>query len=358
MAIDWSTITNPWQAINLIFKKEDDYDIYQNNNIFQALVLTPGYSLTPREARSLQFSSKPRSAEDDPEADKNDESRLTRVFFKGRILGPNSPHSFLPNPCDIDAADDPEGTSRAIALHTTFVTTTDPEDATMPQPNDIYTVSLRGGDDDTPFNLQVGDALYRTASPPRATAKEKEACASIAELFKDMTAQVYYPPGQPRMLAGQEVLNGELPTELLARVDEKYSKPGILFIEIVESYNEMAKAFMEKFDTKFPLNQPMSQGWGGYRDLAAQHAAREKYGSPQAAYPGTSNHGWGLAFDWAAASFDSEYYKWMTANAKDFQNPSWALRGGSNPEEWHWEPRQTAYTTSDGEAVVAEAEAE
>ena len=90
----------------------------------------------------------------------------------------------------MDATEDPDGTSRAVALHTTFVTTTDPENADMPQPNDIYTVSLRGGDDDTPYDLQIGDALYRTTAAPRKTAKEAEACTSIAELFKDFTGDL------------------------------------------------------------------------------------------------------------------------------------------------------------------------
>ena len=68
---------------------------------FKPLVLTPGYSLTPQEARSLQSSFKAKSEEEEEEEEstrtKNDETRLVRIFFKARILGPNSPHSFLPN---------------------------------------------------------------------------------------------------------------------------------------------------------------------------------------------------------------------------------------------------------------------
>ena len=58
----------------------------------------------------------------------------------------------------------------------------------MPQPNDIFTVSLRGGDDDTPFNLQIGDALYRTSAPKRRSKKEAEKCATIAEMFQNMSS--------------------------------------------------------------------------------------------------------------------------------------------------------------------------
>ena len=187
MAIDWSTLTDPLQAINLIFKKEDPRDVYQKNNIFQAVVLTPGYTMTQQEAKALQSSFK-RTEDDDEEGKRDEKKYFARVYFKGRILGPNSPHSFLPNPCDLATAENSDAASRAIALHTTFVSTKDYDKDDMPQPNDIFTVSLRGGDDDTPFNLQVGDALYRTSAPKRRSKKEAEKCETIAGMFQNMTS--------------------------------------------------------------------------------------------------------------------------------------------------------------------------
>ena len=60
-----------------------------------------------------------------------------------------------------------------------------------------------------------------------------------------------------------------------------------------------------------------------------------------AAVPGTSNHGWGVAVDFAcgAESFGSSAYRWLTANgpAYGWTHPSWAEAGGKRPEPWHWE---------------------
>ena len=60
-----------------------------------------------------------------------------------------------------------------------------------------------------------------------------------------------------------------------------------------------------------------------------------------AAVPGTSNHGWGLAVDLCGGveRFDSAAHQWMQRSAGRFGwvHPSWAQRGGSRPEAWHWE---------------------
>ena len=60
-----------------------------------------------------------------------------------------------------------------------------------------------------------------------------------------------------------------------------------------------------------------------------------------AAVPGTSNHGWGVAIDFAcgAERFGSPGYQWLKANGPKYgwTHPSWAEPGGSRPEPWHWE---------------------
>ena len=65
-----------------------------------------------------------------------------------------------------------------------------------------------------------------------------------------------------------------------------------------------------------------------------------------AATPGTSKHGWGVAFDWhdkkgnrQKKGFDSDEYKWMFENAPKygFHNPKWAQKGGRPAEAWHFE---------------------
>lgn len=82
----------------------------------------------------------------------------------------------------------------------------------------------------------------------------------------------------------------------------------------------------------------------GYRGIDDQWTLYRRYlngtGAP-AAYPGTSNHGWGRALDLSSNvnSFGSAEHKWMRENAGKygFAHPYWARQGGGREEAWHWE---------------------
>ena len=78
-----------------------------------------------------------------------------------------------------------------------------------------------------------------------------------------------------------------------------------------------------------------------YRSYAKQVEMLKLYGYPRAAMPGTSNHGWAIALDLGCGVgiFGDARYVWFTANAPKygFAQPTWALKGGSNPEAWHWQ---------------------
>ncbi|MDT0167407.1 M15 family metallopeptidase, partial [Actinotalea sp. AC32] len=94
----------------------------------------------------------------------------------------------------------------------------------------------------------------------------------------------------------------------------------------------------EAFRAAFGENVAVDMSYRSYED---QVAMREHYGGV-AARPGTSNHGWGTAFDtweWSAYAFGSARYEWLVTNAPAYGwvAPSWARQGGSNPEYWHFE---------------------
>lgn len=91
-----------------------------------------------------------------------------------------------------------------------------------------------------------------------------------------------------------------------------------------------------------------------YRTLSQQYAVKAARGG-FAATPGTSEHGYGLAADLCdgVTSYRSATYVWLRNNAPAYgwDNPDWAVSGGSGPHEpWHWEYRsgQSAAPTADG----------
>lgn len=81
-----------------------------------------------------------------------------------------------------------------------------------------------------------------------------------------------------------------------------------------------------------------------YRTIPDQKKIKSKYGD-DAAEPGTSNHGFGLAIDFASPPASkltpsTAQYKWLTANAGKygFRRLGWAgHKKGEAWEAWHWE---------------------
>lgn len=75
----------------------------------------------------------------------------------------------------------------------------------------------------------------------------------------------------------------------------------------------------------------------GYRSFDEQVKLHDEFGYPKAAVPGTSNHGWGLAFDFGSGidKYNSPQWKWMNKWGRDY---------GFRPlnennlafEPWHW----------------------
>jgi LAS superfamily LD-carboxypeptidase LdcB len=95
----------------------------------------------------------------------------------------------------------------------------------------------------------------------------------------------------------------------------------------------MSDAFAAAFGTPLCITD-------SYRSYAGQRDAYDRKPA-LAAWPGTSNHGWGLAVDLCGGvnSAGTAQWTWMNANAGrfGFVNPDWARSGAEKPEPWHWE---------------------
>jgi hypothetical protein len=155
----------------------------------------------------------------------------------------------------------------------------------------------------------------------------------------------------------EPISNGKLPSNLIESVDSRYAEGGKKLLRgptsdvysAVRDFDKLAKAFFDNFGKKIKLTS-------GYRSFDQQVAIKRKKtyeGNPnEAATPGTSNHGWGVAFDYDTTDkdgkkgFDSETYKWLKENAGKFgwYNPFGEDSKGKLREPWHWEWLGADYT--------------
>ena len=127
--------------------------------------------------------------------------------------------------------------------------------------------------------------------------------------------------------SGKQVKNG-----LIHEQDgflKKSDKSGtVLLAEVIHNFNLL----YNRFSAAFPQKKLIASG---YRTYERQLSLKEE--KPRlAARPGTSNHGWGLAFDWntgVSDGFESATYIWMLENAPNygFHNPLWARKDGKKP---------------------------
>lgn len=135
--------------------------------------------------------------------------------------------------------------------------------------------------------------------------------------------------------------NGLLPADLIKQSNSATGAMGLFLVDVVDDFDRLARAFQEKFNQKLKLND-------SYRSFNNQIKIKNKKMSEgkatEASTPGTSNHGWGLAFDFSThykgkSGFQSETYNWMLHNAPrfGFHSPPVLRDGAGTDESWHIE---------------------
>jgi hypothetical protein len=124
--------------------------------------------------------------------------------------------------------------------------------------------------------------------------------------------------------------NGRIPTSALCSLGVAHH---VLRCDAAAAYRAMSEAFRAAFGAPLCITD-------SYRSYAGQLDAFDRKPA-LAAWPGTSNHGWGLAVDLCGGvnSVGTAPWTWMNANAGrfGFVNPDWAHPGAEKPEPWHWE---------------------
>ena len=172
--VDWTQLTDPEQALRWSLRGEDDYDSYQKDNQFVARVIFADDVHSEVSASELLavFGTMV-SSEEAKNAKK----------FRGRIIGKNSPHSFLPDPCnpDFQGEENEELTKNLINLHTLFYIMNAPD--STPAVNSYWLVTLNAsGCPGAPFNLQFAQANEILSEAEELGIAAEEACESLADL--------------------------------------------------------------------------------------------------------------------------------------------------------------------------------
>lgn len=351
--IDYSRFDYYLDALDLqtqTIRKSFKYDALEGLEEYTAYVLT---APIPENLSSLGalYSSIPEANQST--AAVSDDS-LPKYSFKARIIDANSPHSFLPDPCDIALSTDlteQRLIKDLINLHITVFSTSFTK---KPKVGNYVRIKLSPGAFvyDTKIAHLVEILTDGSKQVVANLEKLKENSSGAAsKAFKSYSGTTLLHPDTRQLGAiynGKEVLNGRFEAGLLASPRSELYRASFTarFIpEAIESFEKLAEEYKQEFGEVIWLSD-------SYRDYGNQARLRD---AGFGARPGSSNHGWGVAFDVNGTNvdvdkdgergtnydrFNSKVYKWLDnggAGRHGWINPAPLRQKGNLPESWHWE---------------------
>ncbi|NIJ04171.1 M15 family metallopeptidase [Frigoribacterium faeni] len=172
----------------------------------------------------------------------------------------------------------------------------------------------------------AGTALALRPESARAATTLAETSTSVASVAEALEAA--------KVNAWGGLSNGQIPSSYLIPVVASVAGSGYLRDDAARQYLSMSLAFSNAVGRPLAITE-------GYRSYARQVEYWNKYQAGTgnlAAYPGTSNHGWGISCDFGAGvdQAGSAAKRWMDANAPSYGwNPTG--NGFSRPEPWHFD---------------------
>ncbi len=189
--IDWTDFSNETEAVDLLsnaIRKGVDFDSYGDKRVFKAIVLSPTIQITDTEAQAYG------------NAFKQEISAVGRKFkFKARIVEENSPHSFIPNPCDMARNDATEESAinpeSLVAMHTDVLMFHEGH-INPPGMGDIVEIELKKND----FSYDLTTARFVKTAARNAGAlslSNEHGCKTVARNFDTMP--IYGGPSLPQL---------------------------------------------------------------------------------------------------------------------------------------------------------------
>jgi hypothetical protein len=164
----WDTFTVGEAAIDLLgnaIRKSIDTNVHAGKVRWTARALEDQYTLNALKARGIKNSSTSGGTGES-------------IAFRARIIGENSPHEFLPDPCDPANVKDAQYNSQLISMHTLVVDSDQTESPTVTR-GDIVFIELER--DMYSYDLQYATflSLVSVETPPDSITAE---CGALKNL--------------------------------------------------------------------------------------------------------------------------------------------------------------------------------
>lgn len=303
------------------------------------------------------------------------ESDSNKVFFV-KVRLDEVEDQFLPDPNEIA---DPVLRKKIISQHKTAVfNASKEEEAKIFAPGDVVESNFAGSgpnDNGKLRGLNLTNKVIRREPGNFEYMLSGSAQNSFENTTNNpttITQATYQPnskyrPPEKKTYTGKagtfQVENGVLKAGMIVKSTASLYGTEIL-IDCYDDFERLCKAFEEANITKG--KKPNVSGFRSYQSQVIVREDPKKQFKKEdgsigylGAYPGTSNHGWGVAIDFDTTDknnvkgFDSLVYKWLEQNAEkyNFFHPLWAQKPdgwpqvkkgpegkkGSKPEPWHWE---------------------
>lgn len=330
------------------------------DDVFEARVLTTPTRITNNIA---SIGSSPLSSND---------SNI-KHSFRVRILGPLSAHNFIEDPCGLDKFSDERSKEIGFSILQNHTEVIIDDEWASPSMGDVVIIKLERTtkkNNKRGFNYKNAKQYLGVArkSPLPESSTTQQLCDKLAEIFEnaDLSSLAKFSsnaPARKSMYRNEPVENGRIQGKFLVKPVEYASEKGmdltgvpshdhrgrpIYFIEeIMHSFIKLCNDYHKHFKEPISISN-------AYRDYEWQTRLRAQYGRGAAA-PGTSNHGWGVAFDVNGTNRDMDgdgvvgkrtdrfvtpVYLWLDNGGQGrhgFVNPPSLRQNGSLPESWHWE---------------------
>jgi hypothetical protein len=176
--VDFSSFSTPEEGFQLFgnsIRKGFEYNSYGDRTKFNAIVLSNPLPINPDDLKYFTNSSNATPTK-----------KTNKFVYRARIIGDNSPHQFLPDPCDITYAVDQQQALKVIAMHTLFVSNVeDGVGMSLPTINSVVEVELTKNV--FGYNLQHGKHIKVVTNPDADPGSDVD-CDSLQSIMNNADA--------------------------------------------------------------------------------------------------------------------------------------------------------------------------